>query len=102
MTRMAGRSLGEAAGPSGETLWPGGGAQLWGKAVCHVQPETTSLICSNGSGGNVMDTAVNVAVRHRMVWARLCAPTGIVSDRLTCTYSESMYVECLTGLKPAQ
>ena len=33
-----------------------------------------------------MDTAGNVAVRHRMVWARLCAPTGIVSGRQTYTY----------------
>ena len=49
-----------------------------------------------------MDTARNVAVRQRMVWARMCAPTGIVSGWQTCMYSESMYVECLTGLKPAQ
>lgn len=76
-----------------ETLWPGGGAQLWGKKACHVQPETTSLICSNGSGGNVMDTARNVAVRHHTVWARMCAPTGIVSGWPTYTYSESMCME---------
>ena len=48
-----------------------------------TQPETTSLICSNGSGGNVMDTAGNVAVRHHMVWARMCAPTGIKGGCVT-------------------
>ena len=52
MTRTAGRSLGEAAGPSGGTLWPGGGAQPWGRKACRVQPGTTSLICSSGPGGN--------------------------------------------------